>query len=85
MKLEIWNFFNEGNANGSELLRQFLHVTMCLSLVDIITAGLTLDASGPNRWFVRLLLLGNNKVVGGTIEHVSFRNVFFDKLCWIFI
>ena len=69
-------YFNEGNTTGNEMLRQFLHVVMCLSMIDIHVAGVLLDAAGNNRRFVRCLLNGENKVVDGWIVRCSCDNVF---------
>ena len=78
-------FFNEGNTTGSEILRQFIHVNMCLTLVNVKVCGITLDASGNNRRFVRYLLRGDNKVFGALMMQTYCRNVFFSPLNYIFI
>ena len=78
-------YFNEGNTTGSKMLRQFLHVSMCLALVDVTVCGITLDASGNNRRFVRNLLLGHNTVVDGWLTHTFCHNVFFEIETLIFI
>ena len=53
MNLEF--YFNYSNNTGNETLRKFLHVAMCLSLIEINLTDLDLDAVGMNRRFVRYL------------------------------
>ena len=61
-------FFDKGNTTGNDTLRQFMHVVMCLTLIDIHVTGILLDAAGNNRRFVRYLLGGATKVAGSWIE-----------------
>ena len=49
-------YFNEGNTSRSEILRQLLHIVMCMSLIDVNVTGVSLDAGGNNRRFVRCIL-----------------------------
>lgn len=41
-------FFNGGDASGSELLRKFFHVLMCLSFIDIANIDALCDKAGNN-------------------------------------
>ena len=78
-------YFIKGNLKGSEILRQFLHVVMCLSMIDITVCGLSLDAGGNNARLVRYLLRGENHVINGWLPVVLFLNFFSPIKCPIFI
>ena len=83
MNLEF--FYTSGDADGSELLRQFLHVLTCLSLIDIKVTGVLFDAGGNNRRFARMLLSGGTNIVNGAPERVSFQNMFDNNGELIFV
>ena len=58
------------------MLRQFLHVLTCLTIIDINVTGVLFDAGGNNRRFARMLLRGGTNVVNGIPERVLFPNMF---------
>ena len=68
-------YFNAGAATGNEMLRQLLHILLCLSLIDVTIMGITMDAGGINRRFVRCLMGGENTVLDNWLTKVSFRNM----------
>ena len=49
-------FFNDGTLDGNEMLRQFLHIIMCLDVIGVEVYGLCLDGGGSNRGFVSRIL-----------------------------
>ena len=78
-------FLISSSCPGSEILRQFLHVTMCLSLIQIIVYGVAMDASGLNTRFARYLLHDKNKVVNGNIQQTYGINVLLGALYKIYV
>ena len=78
-------FFNDGEATGSELLRQLLRVLCCLSLVDVTVTGVSFDAAGNNRRMVKYLLGGEVTISNGLPKKVSFPNIFLSTDDVIFI
>ena len=53
-------FFNCGTLDGNKMLRQFLHIILCLNVIMVEVYGLCLDGGGSNRGFVTRILNDKN-------------------------
>jgi len=51
-------FYNRGDLDGNEVMRQFLQVSTSAALVKLETVGLVSDMGGPNERFYRNLMDG---------------------------
>ncbi len=73
-------FFNSGNLDGDEFLREAMHVTTCLELVGVKIFAYVADAGGANKWMYNLLQKGKQIVWGpwSDEECASFVN-FLDR------
>ena len=78
-------FYNNGNLNGTDILRQLIHVTTMLTAIDVDVLGATLDAGGSNAGFVKYLLDGIKTDTDGWLDKMSFINVASQLLDPIFV
>jgi hypothetical protein len=53
-------FYNHGDLDGNEVMRQFLQVSPSAALAKLETVGLVSDMGGPNERFYRNLMDGSN-------------------------
>ena len=58
------------------MIRQLLHILMCLSLVHINITSIVFDAGGNNRRLHQLLMHGKTQVENGRLERISFPKMF---------
>ena len=51
-------FYNQGNLDGNEIMRQFLQVSTCAAIANLETVGLVSDMGGANERFYNYLMDG---------------------------